>query len=115
LRRLDVTRILICHVSCDECKQAQPDDEENEERPLRLLAGDTLADLLEMGWFAVGERCKQVGGEAGEKGGMRSEEINEREVSEASQARECGRRSDVRAGQTTYGCLEAIGREEVGM
>ena len=29
------------------------------------------------------------------------EEINEREVSETSQARDCGRRSDVRAGQTT--------------
>ena len=62
---------MICHVSCDECKHAQPDDEDTEERPLRLLAGDTLADLLEMGGFAVGERCKQVGGGVGEKRGMR--------------------------------------------
>ena len=37
----------------------------------RLLAGDTLADLLEIGGFAVGERCKQVGGGVGEKDGMR--------------------------------------------
>ena len=62
---------MLCHISCGECKQAQPENEENEERPLRLLAGDTLADLLEMGGFAVGERCKQVGGGMGEKGGMR--------------------------------------------
>ena len=62
---------MLRHISCSEGKQAQPDDEENEERPLRLLAGDTLADLLEMGGFAVGERCKQVGGGMGEKSGMR--------------------------------------------
>ena len=42
------------------------------------------------------------------------EEMNEREVSEASQARDCGRRSDVRAGRTTYGCCE-VSDEEVGM
>jgi hypothetical protein len=59
------------HVSRGEGKQAQPDDEEKEERPLWLLAGDALPDLLEMGGFAVGERCKQVGGGAGEKGGIR--------------------------------------------